>query len=807
MRLDERVEAVLAQPAVAGLALFAAAAWLLWPVPLGHAPLSQDHTVHLFRAWHFFTKVLSTGRLTAWSDYWFAGWPAGQDYPPGADWWMAATRLLTFPCSWETTYAAGFFAMYVASALAIWRAGRSLGPVAALLGALFFVFDRGEYREGGFAYSVHWGVWPQQLSTAALLVGLCWLDEAIAVGRPRDYAKSAAALGWALLCHPLALVSLGVALPVWVVVHRVCAKAPLIRALGRCVGVAALAWAIAALFTMPFAARSGWMAAYGDLYRSLPSIALGLSRGNLFHDVPAPLVWLGLLGLGIGIWRRERAAILLGLFALATLVFASSTTIEALEHLSPSLGRIQYQRLVAPAKACLFLLAGWSLAPSWGRPWLRRIGWASLVAAPLWVAMSAPYPRVVTRDSFREWPKYEEFLAWSRAERARDSAFYRIAYVGPYNDHFFAAAPIWNDTPAYKVGFTPASNFLHKPDRGGADLYRVLGVKWVVTRGILHDPGLALDRRFGPISVYRFAGYTPERFALLGPGRARAERFEAEHVRLALEGTDATSRVVLHVASYSSWHARLDGRDVPIRTMALADEPIFMEVAAGGHALQVDFASEPVDLRARAVSAAALLVVALLVLAPARMRRLAALFPPEPALVGASALVLAWGLAWKVVARPAPPAWRARDQAFAARASLGDTACERAGGRLRCSEKSWNYVGPVEARIGGVRHGCIWAHPRAEAPLRITFPDVPAGRDLIVHHGLLDTAVDAARDGAPVKVDVSIDGRPVASGTQPNRKGWFSFRAQAPRVPSDVTFTVSAARDGARHFCFDAEVR
>ena len=85
MRFDERLRALLARPLVAILAIAGATAWLLWPVPTGRPVLSQDHTVHMFRAWHFFTKELLRGHLTGWSDYWFAGWPAGQDYPPGAD--------------------------------------------------------------------------------------------------------------------------------------------------------------------------------------------------------------------------------------------------------------------------------------------------------------------------------------------------------------------------------------------------------------------------------------------------------------------------------------------------------------------------------------------------------------------------------------------------------------------------------------------------------------------------------------------------------------------------------------------------
>jgi hypothetical protein len=820
MRFDERLRALLARPLVATLAIAGATAWLLWPVPTGRPVLSQDHTVHMFRAWHFFTKELLRGHLTGWSDYWFAGWPAGQDYPPGADWWMAVARLLTFPFSWETTYAFGFFAMYVVSALGVWRAARRLGPIAALLAALLFVLDCGEYREGGYIYGVYWGVWPQHLSSSALLVGLVWLDEALGSGRPRDLAKAAAAFGASLLCHPLSLVSLGIALPILIALRclggRDEPRLSLLPTVGRALFAAGLGWAIAAMFTLPFGARSGFMAAYGDPFRSLADVAEGLWHGNVFANVPPQLVWLSLAGLVIGLVRRDRWPIFLGLFALATLAVASTNTTSVLERISPSLGRIQYQRLVAPAKACLFALAAWSLAPSWGG-WLRLAGWVSLIVAPLLMAHTVHYPPLVTREGLGEAHAYRQFLDWSRAERAQAGPFYRIAYVASYNDHYFAAAPIENDTPAFKIGFTPAANYVNKPDQPNDDLYRVLSVKWVASRGPLGGPNLVLAQRFGSIFVYRFTGYSPERFTVEGAGRAEVERFDSEHIRIALEGTDAASRLALHVAAYPAWRARLDGKTVPIRTVALGGEPIFMEVPAGGHRLEVDFVSRPIDVLGRLISLAALLVVGFMLFASDERRaRVWARLPPlttaqiERVLVGGVVMVLAVAVVVKLARRHAPPAWQAAEQMASARASLGDGPCLQAGEFLRCGAPSWSYVGRKHGRIGGVRRACVWAHPTAREPLTVTFTGVPRGRELTVRHGLFDPAVDQDRRGASIRIDVAQDGGPAESGVQPNRKGWFSFavpRAAGNGQPGEVSFTVSAPSDNARDFCFDAEVR
>jgi hypothetical protein len=39
------------------------------------------------------------------------------------------------------------------------------GVRPAFSAAVFFLLDRGQYREGGWNYTIWWGVWPQVLST------------------------------------------------------------------------------------------------------------------------------------------------------------------------------------------------------------------------------------------------------------------------------------------------------------------------------------------------------------------------------------------------------------------------------------------------------------------------------------------------------------------------------------------------------------------------------------------------------------------------------------------------------------------
>lgn len=799
---------------LAPFAVVALAALLLWPLLFGRMPLTQDHTVHLFRAWHFFEKELAFGRLTGWSDFWFAGWPAGDDYPPGADFWMAIARLLTLPLSWEATYAVGFVAMFAVSGLATYSVARFWGAWPAFVAAALFLLDRGAYREGGFTYTVFWGVWPQQLSTAMVLFGFAALlrdrDEPQGI---RWLVAAVLAFGYALLCHPLALILIACALLSWAIAHvgKGC-----VRATARFVLAASVGWALAAFWSVPFGARSNWMASYGDLWKPLGAIALGLVRGNLFQQVPAPIVWVGLVGFGVGVVRRDRIVIFLGLWAALLLVAASSTTFAVLHlgKLSNAFGQIQFQRLVVGAKVALFLLSGFGI----GRALDGLVGrWASLglitrVATMAALAFLRP-GRVETARDARLETGYRQFLDWSRDERMRAQEFYRIAYVGPYNDHTFAAAPIENNTPAYKVGFTPCSNFLHKPDSGTAEIYRVLGIRYVVSRRPLHESTLTLERRFGPIYVYRFLNYSPQRYTVIGAGTVDEAQFGRDTMRLRLSGTDRSSRVILHVAHYPGWHATLDGKPVRLDTAALADEPIFLEVPAHGSDLRVEYRSLPVDLAGKSLTVCTLLALAFAVCRRPRLESLER--PVFLATLGLIAVALG-GAAWKITRPVRRPAWALRDTVEQLNVSVVRNServvCESKarGGRFRCSQQSWNWVGQTRQRIGGVVRECVWAHPVAGgAMLELQARAVSLGHALVVRHGLTDRAVDAQRDGAPVHLDVALDGVTVAREVRPNRKGWVESRVNTSAragTSAMLTLAIRAERDTHRNYCVDVEV-
>lgn len=129
------------------------------------------------------------------------------------------------------------------------------------------------------------------------------------------------------------------------------------------------------------------------------------------------------------------------------------------------------------------------------------------------------------------------------------------------------------------------------------------------------------------------------------------------------------------------------------------------------------------------------------------------------------------------------------------------------GGRWLCGPQGWNYVGPVELVVEGVRQRCLWLHPHEQGEVRVRLGGVAAGSHLSGHFALSDEAA-ATADGAPVSVAVLVDGAPALERTHPNRRGAVAFHVEIPQGEAERTLEirVDAARTGRRHFCLQAQL-
>jgi hypothetical protein len=106
------------------------------------------------------------------------------------------------------------------------------------------------------------------------------------------------------------------------------------------------------------------------------------------------------------------------------------------------------------------------------------------------------------------------------------------------------------------------------------------------------------------------------------------------------------------------------------------------------------------------------------------------------------------------------------------------------------------------AEVGFEPHRCILVVPRPGAPVRITFPGLPAG-ELVGYIGLADvfTRRDERRPGRLTALQA---GRAIAEATAGVDDGWVRFAARV--AGGDVTFIV-ASEGPNRLVCFAAEVR
>jgi len=146
------------------------------------------------------------------------------------------------------------------------------------------------------------------------------------------------------------------------------------------------------------------------------------------------------------------------------------------------------------------------------------------------------------------------------------------------------------------------------------------------------------------------------------------------------------------------------------------------------------------------------------------------------------------------------------DRLAAAEVTMGGRACIQDGrGVFRCGVSSSALVSREVREVDGLPRPCLHAQPSA-VPLVITFHDVPIGRSLRGHTGIVGEA--ALGGDAPVRVAVALDGRDLGTAEEPPaRPGWHVFQLETLRDAGRIrtlTFSVSSSASQPRPLCLDA---
>lgn len=557
------------------------------PLLRGHMPWAAgeaDHPTHLYQAWLLVERMLPSGRLTGWSDLRWAGYPALELYPIGGPLWVALWRALTFgQLGWEATYALALWAMLAANVAATYVAARRLaGPGAAAVAALLVLFERGWPRQGGDHYAVDVGVWPVTMGVGPTLLCLerqwSWVSGR---GGARTLAAACLLAGWALLCHPMYVPVLLLAAPC-VLVTALVRRIPSDRAAFGAAAPFVIGLALAAFWYVPFFAHRAYSEPGGAPFRSLTNIGEGLAMATFLPQFWTPALVAGLVGLGLALARGGGLAAL-ACFALALVLASSSTPLELSDALTALSGSVQQERFMIPLRPVLCILAGYALAeaarlalaraPARAWTWRQQLAAAGVVAAA--APLAAPALEAVVKQlvvpivEFDHGPDLEhrrDLLAlcrWLRAEgRGADGAPPpRTAWQVGYGHNEYASAPIYCGLA--QVLDTPAETFLVRTGGITEPEVRALGVRWVIADHELQgrESYLAPVRSFGALHVYEVSGADPAaRVSVLGPGRARIERFEDERVVVRVEGAGPGTRVVVHLTAFPGWEATMNGR-------------------------------------------------------------------------------------------------------------------------------------------------------------------------------------------------------------------------------------------------------
>jgi hypothetical protein len=793
-------------------------------------PLSHDHPTHLFKAWHFWSEMLASGRLHGWSWYWAFGAPFGELVPSGGEAWVALFRVLTLAqLSWERTYGLAFGGFLVLQSLATFVfTQRYFGAAAAMVSAWITLLDPGGLLEGGWTWHTEWGVWPVTLAVSFMLFGLERLEQVLVQRRRRDIATAGAWFAASLLTHPLLIVLLPIAV-LWLFLdQRARAEPPQGIRYAAALGALAFGAALSASFLLPFLARSTEAQALGSIGVPLADMGLRWVELEVFQNVWRPVHGLALIGAWLALRARRPGAIYFAGCGALLVLMSTDIWINTLqlERALPWLTKIENNRMLLGAKLFWFPLAGYGLCALarhvHGAATRATRGQRLALLAPALVALPLVFwgarhlyttqveKQLTAARELPEWKDLEPFIAWS-SERQRERVEpFRIAYLfqrdGHHNDHLATVLPVFNHTPMYKVGYTPAQIFKRMPTTAEDELLRMMGVRYLLSSARQSRPSLKLERRFGDFFLYRFLPYDPAPFTVLGPGHGQLLELEPERLRIQLTGTSPETRLKLHVASYPRWRAALNGAELPITVVPVmgADYPILMEVPAHDGELVLEYVYRGADWLGLLVSLGA--VPAFILVPYVEGRR--ALVARTLAVLGRwrKPLLLAALSAFVALALVLLLRLRTREHLLP-RSSLFH---QLEGAALELGGQPCSKLGPLSFRCGGHKL-------RAEAvasvvwglPLCMTAP--PDAGPLIVRTratlgSFINVSYDAVRRPGAGSIHVAAGGNDlgtVASRSAVERQQLLAFDTRALRgrdEPLELTVEGDALR------CFDVAI-
>jgi hypothetical protein len=608
--------------------------------------MSNDHPVHLFKAWQLFTHMLPTGRLSGWSHAWALGYPTGDLVPIGEEAWICLFRIATLgQLSWMATYRLAVLGVYALMGLSTYLFSRRyFGPVTSTIGALLMMLDPGAAFQGGWEWQTIWGVWPINLGLSLAMIAFAKIQDTLQTGARRPLVAASGYLAASLVAHQISIVVAAIALPLFLlesVAHRPSRNN---TAWLRVLVVYVLGLGLAGFSVFPLLSRGLMTLDRGLLGESFAVWARRLAELRLFNEGWPWLVALGLVGSVTMIRNRRRGGLFLVCYSLVCLLLATSSIFATihLERALPSLVKLESGRMVQVAKQFWFPLAACGLSEVF-----RRTHFGRLPRGPRQLILWTVIPLVLLAPFVPTWAGwvhvhqlkkkyssgypgslYEDFLrfnAWAATERKKDRSFYRIGTEAPSLRALQTMIPMLSGTALYRGdGPTPSHHFVNSPCDSDLGLYEAAQVKFVLSDSPtpLSEPNFTLLRSFGALTVYRFNRYRPEPFLLHGGGQGRLLKFGPELIEIAVSDAPPTARLRLNVAYYDRWEAEQGGRILPIARATAYEQqhPYFMSVPVRDGVVRFRYVRRAADQLGLLSSWSMLLALAAYGAAPRRFR-------------------------------------------------------------------------------------------------------------------------------------------------------------------------------------------
>lgn len=131
--------------------------------------------------------------------------------------------------------------------------------------------------------------------------------------------------------------------------------------------------------------------------------------------------------------------------------------------------------------------------------------------------------------------------------------------------------------------------------------------------------------------------------------------------------------------------------------------------------------------------------------------------------------------------------------------------------RFECdAQRPWLFVGSIVMEdLSNTPRFCVWQHPQGNEPISVLFRDVPLGDELVFYGGVYYEH-ERMREGGPIQVDVSIDGRRRGGMTHRDGEGWRRIvmpSGASSEQRGEVRIDVRAPEPDKRSFCWAASTR